>query len=413
MARTGRNFGRMFFVRTTTYTAQTGTVELDLPYQCAYCHHQDTARVQTSGRGTSVAVYGIGGNANNASHAAREQAVKNAHAAVREAACPACGSFAWEKVSKVNQARIADTRRGKRRVPLAAVPAALLFLLIAPFAAADRSGWLFLLAASSALGLFGLVFLLASPKRVAAVMQVPNNVWFHGFDWEGKARAPVVHEPTGIAPAPAPVRVPSWVGFVGAVACAPAAMLALAMWGATFKSARVVNANDEQLTVKVDGKEMGKIAARSIGEDVPTEKFSVRTGNHVIETFDSKGALVGRSTVSLSRGSSELLFAPKARAQGACVVMEEVRYGNARSARLNKGRSITRLNDESDTFEAPKGVYLDVLFREPPATIRAESGSSTTKHALRAYRCTKTDVSRKPFSARGLEADDDSESDDD
>jgi hypothetical protein len=93
--------------------------------------------------------------------------------------------------------------------------------------------------------------------------------------------------------------------------------------------------------------------------------------------------------------------------------MEEVRYGNARSARLNKGRSITRLNDESDTFEAPKGVYLDVLFREPPATIRAESGSSTTKHALRAYRCTKTDVSRKPFSARGLEADDDSESDDD
>src|SRR5687767_12258367 len=112
----------MFFVTWRTYTATAG-FSTQLEYTCAICGTRAVAAVETQGVGTSTAVYGAGGGAEQAQNGAAMAARANGIAALQHAPCPRCGSH--QPIVTQRFASFAESEKKKkgRALPIAAIVA--------------------------------------------------------------------------------------------------------------------------------------------------------------------------------------------------------------------------------------------------------------------------------------------------
>jgi hypothetical protein len=399
----------MFYVRTTTYRARTGPVDTKMMYPCAHCGVQSTAIVRAEGTASSVAVYGAGGSA----EAARRKAFESAHAtalqSLRVTACPACRQLQPFVLSEFAEA---DRRlRWRRRVgrPLAAGVALALGLLVAIPGILDvrHSMGLLVVALGVTLAAGG-IGLGSALRGWRSPLRPGGSVWFWWAPPPGYREAGT---PSWVV-APPPASVPQVTqapanglvfGLLAGGAGMLTALVGLCVWAASFSTVYVVNAAPAPLVVRVDGKEVGRVAPSAGGssKDVAYESFEVRAGEpHHLELVSAASATPGGPPqtpghsydLAPNKGNAHgWLVAPASMAAGLCVVEKEAVYGAGEPA------DAELLNARTDVVELARSY--DDLFQASPSSISTDA-SSVRRWALRGLFCDSLEEGKKPVTFR-------------
>jgi hypothetical protein len=154
------------------------------------------------------------------------------------------------------------------------------------------------------------------------------------------------------------------------------------MWQATFRNIYVVSAEEpgSELAVRRDD---GPVVQTTLqpGEDASTATFEVRTSSaHRITAIGKDGREL---TYDLDPATAKhgWAIAPHGRAQGLCLASLTWHYGTA-----PKESDDALLGDGADLIVLPR--KFDHVLTPPPATVQVDSGSTTTRTALRALACT-------------------------
>lgn len=235
------------FISWRTYNATSGVVATDLPFWCARCGAQCPMQVRTQGYASSVAVYGAGGSAAAAQTGAQADAQYRARTAARFVRCPGCGEVAPDMEAQHAAIVARVTHRARRALPVSAVIglAACVVLGGAGLLDIGASKSAFVSGLAAGITIFGAsLFLLSQTPPV--LQPPPAEVWLQWGEWI----------PGQIA---VPGRPPSTTGLkaAGAVLAAVgglATMIALILWGTTFGSVYVLDADGRAtLDMKVDG----------------------------------------------------------------------------------------------------------------------------------------------------------------
>lgn len=359
------------FVRTTAYTSKTGTREFDFPFQCEHCRVSAMARVWSEGSATSVAVYGVGGNADSARNAAEQTAHKNALATLASAPCPRCGAYSSTVMAAEHRLRTTAQARLRHRVACASLAGLATFSLFGGAALLAHSAWFFAASLGASLAAGGLVFAIMSRSTTMPAKGAPANVRF----WSAQTQeGPSFFPPASATPMPREV--------VGSTRGVQGGMGALALGGSLFMvglvlaatgSKKVYAVNTEAtgpMTVRLDGKTT-TVQHERAGYDAGYAELSVPLGAHVIEALDESGAIVARAEFTAERWSSGYLFTPAGTKRGACVVAEPGPVMNS-----------------VDFVRLPDALAQDAMFRRPASRPSKQNPTQPeTRRALRVYAC--------------------------
>jgi hypothetical protein len=160
------------------------------------------------------------------------------------------------------------------------------------------------------------------------------------------------------------------------------AILGLGAWAASFSSLYVVNPSHAPLLVRIDGKEIGQVAASLAGSthDVPYERFEVRAGEpHHLEIASGPNPTFRHAyDLDPAKGAQGWVVAPGSMAAGLCLVETEAVYGAGEPA------DPELLNEKGDLAPLPR--TYDYLFDPAPSSM-STSESSVRRWALRALTC--------------------------
>ena len=374
------------FIRTTTYTARTGMREFDLPYHCENCQRPSTARVWAEGSSKSVAVYGLGGSAENARNAAENGALANARMALASAPCPLCREYPRYRQWAVANADHLERKRLARRWPMTLGGAVVAAGFSGLLALSDPSWEWLVVAMGAALVGSGFMLWLHTKNVTRPLLAPPPNVWFWPQEQFNDYRQnPVVGgtPPLSATQARSGNSTLAVLGFLGACAGAVTGLTGLGLWSGARKHIDVLNTMPSgDLIVKIDGKEVGRVGPEAKhGSDVPYEQYTVKLGPHTIEAIDAAGRTVSRAELTATRSTRSYVFAPEAMKNGACIFSEQALYGTHHD---KTEPEIKLLNAGKDLFELPQSFYHQ--WEKPPSSVSTKS-SSETRETLRAYAC--------------------------
>ena len=379
------------FITWRTYSATTGPIEQRVDYACGHCGTRAAAMVRTTGAGSSTAVYGAGGGAEQARRGAAQSAWSNAAHAMTTVPCPHCGRLPNLLLAQIEAARAKVDKRRRLRVPLVAIAAVLAALVTIPFAVRDlRSSASGLVAAIAAVTLAasfaGMVT--SWPTHLPSLIR-RAEVWLW---WGQPSGEPGWVQAPPAAPPVAPIRVMRAgyiISLISLLASGVFGTVALAFLANTFVDVLVVDvANKGGIIVEIDGKVAGPIKKTSTTADVTFADFSVRRGReHKVVLIDPSGA---RRTLTLDDakdGKRGWVVAPDAAAHDLCIADSEIVYASSTS---------TARAPESKLLNAKGGDVLpltnrhDYTFEAPPKTISTKA-SEERKRALRGYVCSEID----------------------
>jgi hypothetical protein len=324
---------------------------------------------------------------------AQQMAHQNYQALVRglfaSSACPGCGQFAPELVSRAEHDASVRVEKAGSRLTWTAVAAAVSLVLGLGVAALDRSGWLALLGVSTAITLGALVFHVRTPHAQRVMLVHPRNV---AFFWNAQWVTPQAsYAPTQDSPI---VRS----GLLTAASYSLVGVFGIGMltafiaWVSTFQSLRVVSTEEGVVHVRVDGKPVGDVPPNVRGfEDAASASFTLRSGTHTLEAYSDTNELLEKRTIDATAFGSTWVFAPRAKEHGAClvtVVSSYAKYGTAAAPVLTL--------QGSDPFQ----TSVDDALVSSPASIMLDQNTSEKKRtALRAYDCSTLDQDEPvPFS---------------
>jgi hypothetical protein len=377
------------------YTARTGVLPFDCPFACARCGAQCPSRVFAEGFGTWTSTSGSNPNGYGFAH---QVAVQNYHGAVRSAfasaACPACGKFAPTVTSQADHEGGVRAEAERSRYTWAAIAAAVVLIGALGGALYDRSGFLALAGVCGA-GAAGIIALYLRTPSVANVRLVhPRNVVFW---WNGDWFAPAASYAPAEDATHARSKTFSLLATLGALVLGAGAITGLGMWGLSFHTLYVVNTQTRgAMHVSIDGQPVGDVAQLAHGAtDAASRSFMMRAGPHVLEAFDDDGQSLERRDLEVGRLDNTWFFAPRARANGAClvrVVSSYSKYGTA-------AEPVVTIFDDT-LFSSSVD---DVLVGSPSSVMLDNNQSETKRTAVRALVCSRTNADGEgtPFSVRG------------
>jgi hypothetical protein len=230
----------------------------------------------------------------------------------------------------------------------------------------------------------GALFFRFFSSHVLAPSTSPIGVWFSRDPSQGPSSW-FPAQPGHAAPIPQAARSTLVFALVAVLVSASSAIAALTMWQATFRNVYVVSAEEagNGLAVRLDDGPV-VLTALQPADDASTATFEVRTSStHRITVIGKDGREL---TYDLDPATTKYgwAIAPHGREQGLCLASLTWYYGTA-----PKNGTDALLGDGADLVALPR--KFDHVFTPPPATVQVDSGSSTTRTALRALSCTSLD----------------------
>jgi hypothetical protein len=364
------------------YSAYTGWRTLELPYKCALCSHECTARVVTQGFGTA--------NHQEDANAIAERSVHDrASAALASTQCPSCASFPSEIVAKVEAAKRKQARRSRWRHPLGFATAVGVASLGGALTLFMERPALWISVAGSAVCAWAIVVLAFSAPVYVPPWVGPANVWFPSSatyrealrDWVAASSLPVAPGPT---PMPArPGSGPFWKALAAAIPATGVALIGVLVAVLLSRNVCVANPLEQAITIRIDGETVGVIdAAPRFGDAMSSDTWFLPSGRHVVEALDEHGVLIERAHVS---SEDDVLFVPRGRELSVCVVAERVRY--ARWPVEAEPRKYEVLANDTNLWDLGD-VRPTYYFTEPPESLEVEEWEFwRTETGLRAVDC--------------------------
>lgn len=353
----------------------TGPMDRFFAFLCAQCGATTPAMVRTQG-------FGAGKNLPLAQQRAQASADAFAYQAVAAAACPCCGALQPSFHEGMERVRKRVARRHVLRIPVAAVAALVVAILIGIPALRDlhHSIWLSV-AAVSASAATGALFFRFMSTHLPVPSTNPMGVWFS----QDPTRGPQSWFPArggNAQPIEQAAQLTLVLSLVAMVVTGITATIAVIAWQDTFRNIYVVSAEGEgrALTVSVDGAAPTNLTW-SGSADAPNTKVEVRTDtkHHVVVSSATGGELAyDLDPASAKHGWA---IAPHGRARGLCLASITWYYGTK-----PKEGDDALLNENGEDLIVLSRSF-DTLFMPPPATVQVDRGSSATRTSLRALAC--------------------------
>jgi hypothetical protein len=353
----------------------TGPMDRFFAFLCAQCGATTPAMVRTQG-------FGAGRNLPVAQQRAQASADAFAYQAVAAAACPCCGALQPSFHEGVERVRKRVARRHMLRIPVAAVAALVIAILIGIPALRDlrHSIWLSV-AAVSASAAVGALFFRFMSGHVAVPSTNPMGVWFS----QDPTRGPQSWFPArggNAAPIEQSARLTLVLSLVSMVVTGITATIAVIAWQDTFRDVYVVSAEGEghDLSVAIDGAAPIHLS-QSGNADAPSTKLEVRTDakHHVVVSSARGGQLAYDLDPAVAKHGWAI--APHGRDRGLCLASITWSYGT----KPKEGDDALLNENGEDLVVLPRS--FDKAFTEPPATVQVDQGSSATRTSLRALAC--------------------------
>lgn len=361
----------------------TGPLDKWFTYFCHHCSANVAAMVRTNG-------FGSGRDLWSAQQAAYRSADVYAWRASAAAGCPCCGQLQPQTLGMFEATAKRLARRKLLAIPVSIALALLVMLLIGIPGMADlkHSFALVGIAISAALATAALSFgIFQSP--ITMPPDNPNGVWFSHDPSQG----PGSWFPARPGPAP-PVAQPNGAlrgfSFLAASISVIAVFVGIYFYQETFRKIYVLDtaAARGAMTVRIDGAEVGRVAATGGAHDIPFDTFEVRTSSsHDVVITDTQGGTF-QYHLDPKSASKGWVLAPRARQRGLCIASVTWYYGRKPPADGDPSDGL--LNKEAPGDRVDLQRSFDVVFEKPPASVESKNGSET-RSTLRALECAALD----------------------
>jgi hypothetical protein len=354
----------------------TGLLDRYFAFVCAHCGVTTASMVRTFG-------YGAGPNQLAAERSAAAAADAFAYRAVSASACPHCGELQPAVHEQFARASKKSDQKRRFRVPVA-VAALVLALVVLAIPAIGDLAHSFTLSffAVSASATIGALVLASMSGPVVTPATDPSGVWFSMDPHSGPGswfparagRTPFVPQPPSLL---------RKLSFAAAGITTLSAIVALVLWGRTFRTIYVVSSEApfHPITVSIDGVQVGTLTPPA-STDAPFGTYEVRTSSmhRVVISGDDQAA----ETYDIDPKTAKhgWVVAPRSRQHGLCVTTLKWYYGKAPPKEADDDHV---LNQHGELIPLKKS--FDYLFTQPPSTIQTQNGASETRTTLRALDC--------------------------